>query len=203
MSRETRRFFRKLVEHHQDSVSLLAAQGAGPEATWDRVERTAALHDGAVRRTLRDLGPRTDVLHPEMQRAITVALDRFAGALGVRGTLVQAWGTAIAMNNETQAGSPAERRILWWKDRPIAFACILHPAADGQPLVDGLLLHAGGQYQFTPALESQERASWDKSNVRAEDRDPMTAVLHLDPSTGWRRADIACRTVLIDGFFTR
>ncbi|MFP1629965.1 hypothetical protein ACLB9X_33605 [Streptomyces sp. 5K101] len=107
------------------------------------------------------------------------------------------------MNKETRAGSPADRRILWWKDRPIAFACILHPAADGQPLVDGLLLYGGGQYQFTPALETREQTSWDKSKVRAEDRDPMTAVLHLDPSTGWRRADIACRTVVIDGFFTR
>ncbi|MBT2368884.1 hypothetical protein J7E88_27090 [Streptomyces sp. ISL-10] len=202
-SGETRRFFRKLVEHHQDSVGLLAAQGAVPAATWDRVERTAALHDGAVRRTLRDLGPRADVLRPEMQGGITVALDQFAAALGVRGTVVQAWGTAIAMNKETQAGSPADRRVFWWKDRPIAFACILHPAADGQPLVDGLLLYGGGQYRFTPALETQEQTSWDKSKVRAEDRDPMTAVLHLDPSTGWRRADIACRTVVIDGFFTR
>ncbi|MBT2439931.1 hypothetical protein J7E93_07310 [Streptomyces sp. ISL-36] len=203
MSRETRRFLRKLVEHHQNSVTLLAAQGAGPEATWDQVERTAALHDGAVRRTLRDLGPRADMLQPEIQRAITVALDQFAGALGVRGTLVQAWGTAIAMNKETQAGSPADRRVFWWKDRPIAFACILHPAAEGQPLVDGLLLYDGLRYQFTPALETLEQTSWDKCQVRAEDRAPMTAVLHLDPSTGRRRADIACRTVVSDGFFTR
>ncbi|WP_405575603.1 hypothetical protein OG317_36780 [Streptomyces sp. NBC_01167] len=74
--------------------------------------------------------------------------------------------------------------------------------ADGQPLVDALLLYGGGPYQFTPALQTQKQTSWDKSMVRAEDRDPMTAVLHLDPSIGWRRADIACRTVVIAGFFT-
>ncbi|MFD7447089.1 hypothetical protein [Streptomyces sp. NPDC059909] len=94
---EARRFFRTLVQHHQNSVDLRAAQGAGPEATWARVGLVAGLHDSDVRRTLRDVGPRTDVLRPDIQRAIAVALDQFAGVLGVRGTLVQAWGTAIAL----------------------------------------------------------------------------------------------------------
>ncbi|MFD7447033.1 hypothetical protein [Streptomyces sp. NPDC059909] len=107
------------------------------------------------------------------------------------------------MNEETRAGSPADRRALWWRNRPVAFACILHPAADGLPLVDGLLLYDGREYRFTPALDSQEQTSWDTSQVRAEDLDLTTAVLHLDPSTGWHRADIACRTVVIDGFFTQ
>jgi hypothetical protein len=76
----------------------------------------------------------------------------------------------------------------------VAFACILHPAAEGMPVVDGVLLFDHERFEFTPSLDSLPQTGWKKAQVRrAEKADHRSGALHLDPSTGWARADIANR----------
>ncbi|EFE79543.1 hypothetical protein K7395_00080 [Streptomyces filamentosus] len=190
---EARRFYRALVDTHQDSARLLLAQGVESSATWSMVNTVARTHAVGVKRTAAKAGPRLDLLDPEVQRAITAGLDQFAACLGLRGSLVQAWGAAKAVNERFQAGWQPGRTALWWQETPVAFACSLQPAAEGRPVVDGLLLFDHQQFEFTPSLETQPQAGWKKSQVRkAEKVDyPRAGVLHLDPTTGWACADVA------------
>ncbi|MET7620543.1 hypothetical protein [Streptomyces sp. NPDC005408] len=202
LSGEARRFFQALVRHHQRTLDLLTLQGAEPAATWNQVSTVAIAHDNQVKLALRDVGSRVNLLAPEVQRAIAAALEQFAGRLGVRGTLVQAWGTAKALNERFEASWQPGGKRFWWQEMPVGFACILHPAAEGQPVVDGILIFDHQRFEFTPAVDTEPQSSWTKSKVRKTEKvDPTTAVLHLDPATGWGRADIASRTILPDGFF--
>lgn len=191
---EGRRFYRALVGTHEASARLLSAQGVGGEATWRLVDTVATVHDNGVKRAASAVGPRLDVLDPEVQRAIGAALDQLAARFGLRGGLVQAWGVAGAFNEEFRARSRPGAAALWWRHEPVAFACILHPVGEGMPVVDGLLLFDHEQFEFTPSLDELPQAGWKKAQVRkAEKADHSSGVLYLDRSTGWARADVANR----------
>jgi hypothetical protein len=70
-----------------------------------------------------------DVVDPEVQDAIRIAMDQFAAYHGVRGSLIRVWGTAQLFNQRFASGWQRSElfRIAWWEERPIAFACILRP----------------------------------------------------------------------------
>ncbi len=179
---------------HEASARLLSAQGLGGDATWSLVDTVAVVHDNGVKRAALAVGPRLDVLDPEVQRAIRAALDQLAARFGLRGSLVQAWGVARAFNEEFKARSLPGPAALWWRQTPVAFACILHPVGEGLPVVDGVLLFDHEEFEFTPSLDELPWAGWKKAQVRkAERADTSSGVLYLDRSTGWDRADVANR----------
>lgn len=174
----------------RDAVSA----GPGGDATWSLVDTVAVVHDNGVKRAAAAVGTRFDALDPEVQRAIRAALDQLAARFGLRGSLVQTWGVARAFNEEFKARSRPGSAALWWRQMPVAFACILYPVGEGQPVVDGVLLFDHEEFEFTPSLDELPRAGWKKAQVRkAEKVDPSSGVLYLDRSTGWDRADVANR----------
>ncbi|MER6428434.1 hypothetical protein ABT272_11880 [Streptomyces sp900105245] len=143
---------------------------------------------------------RVDVTHPEVQETLRIALDQYAAHYNVRGGLVRAWGAAKAFNERFSSDwqRSEQYRIGWWEERPIAFACILHPTKAGAPVVDGILLFDHVVYEFTPDASSQPQVHWNRSQVREVEQPQRGATaLHLDPTTGYSRADVAGSTRVV------
>ncbi|MGI5138778.1 hypothetical protein [Streptomyces sp. CA-106110] len=194
-SRATRRFYQELIREYLVRVRSFEAAGhtPGPAGTWDLVGDIASLHNSAVRVAEHRTG-RVDVMHPEVQEALRIALDQYAAHYNVRGGLVRAWGVAKAFNERfaSRWQRSEQYRIGWWEERPIAFACILHPTEEGEPVIDGILLFDHVGYEFTPDADTQPQVCWNRSQVReAEKPERGATALRLDPTTGYSRADIA------------
>ncbi|WCD87831.1 hypothetical protein KPP03845_104232 [Streptomyces xanthophaeus] len=193
--RTTRRFYQALVRRHLD---VLRTTQIAPAATWEQVAYVAIVHNNSVPIAGRNAGG-VDLLDAEIQEAIRTALDQFAAQHGVRGSLVRAWGTAKLLNERIASGWERSSTVIgWWQERPIAFACILHPIKEGEPLIDGLLIFDHAVYEFTPDSERLPQVHWSRMQVReAEEPVRGATTLHLDAATGYARADIASDAVII------
>ncbi|QDN85521.1 hypothetical protein FNV62_06425 [Streptomyces sp. RLB3-17] len=194
-SRTTRKFFQALVQEYlywiqrSQGVTITSA----PAGTWGQVDWLALAHKGCMNRVGRTIRG-VNILAPEIQDAIRIATDQFAAHHGVRGSLVRVWAFAKPLNERFASGWQRSElfRIAWWEERPVAFACILHPAKEGEPLIDGVLIFDHVTYEFTPDAESQPQVVWHRRQVRdAEEPHLGATVLHLNRSTGYSRADIA------------
>ncbi|MGW2425581.1 hypothetical protein ACWC0C_41160 [Streptomyces sp. NPDC001709] len=184
-----------MIKMHPPTGSLVKA------GTWDGVRQLAQLHDTRVKQAAFDVRG-VDMLSPEVQAAIGIGLNQFAEYYGVRGSLVRAWGVTEILNKRFEAAwQPSERNRFqwqWWTEQTIAFACILHPANEGEPVIDGMLLFDHVTYEFTPDSEFQEQVHWDRRQVRDVDEPANGAtVLHLAPATGYSHADIASTTLIV------
>lgn len=196
-SRTSRRFYQALIQQYLNVIKMHSATGSLVKAgTWDGVDMLAHLHDTKVKQAAFDVRG-VDMMSPEVQAALRVGLNQFAEHYGVRGSLVRAWGAAKAFNQGFESEwQPSERnRFNWWAEQTIAFACILHPAKEGEPVVDGILLFDHVMYEFTPDSESQDQVRWGRRQVHDVDEPVSGAtVLHLDQATGYSHADIASKT---------
>lgn len=194
-SRTTRKFFQALV--HEYLYEIQRSQGvsvtSAPEGTWGQVSWLALSHNSCVNRVGRKMRG-LNMFDPEIQDAIRIAMDQFAAYCGVRGSLIRAWAFAKPLNERFASDWRRSElfRIAWWEERPIAFACILHPAKEGEPLIDGVLIFDHVTYEFTPDAEAEPQVVWHRRQVRdAEEPHLSATVLHLDRSTGNSHADIA------------
>ncbi|MGW4983662.1 hypothetical protein [Streptomyces mirabilis] len=192
-SRAERRFYQTVIKGYLDMITVTGGVRLGQAGTWDEVQTLAIVHNNKVKQAAFDHRG-VDITSPAVQAGLRIGLDQFAARYGVRGSLVRAWGFADAFNRGFKAQwQPSDRnRVYWWAEQPISFACILHPAKEGEALVDGLLLYDHVTYEFTPDSEHQEQVRWSRQQVHDVD-EPMgnATTLHLDLATGYSRADIA------------
>ncbi|MFF4547272.1 hypothetical protein ACFY1J_24100 [Streptomyces sp. NPDC001406] len=199
-SRSTRKFFQALVQEYLYGIQRLQGSSVATPSTgsWSQVERLAIEHNGCLNRVGRKIRG-VNVLDPEIMDAIRIAMDQFAAYYGVRGSLIRVWAFTKPFNERFASGwQPSELfRFAWWEERPIAFACILHPIQEGEPLIDGLLVFDHVKYEFTPDAKAEPQVVWGRRQVREAEEPKLGAtVLHLNRSTGYSHADIASSVIV-------
>lgn len=194
-SRASRMFYQALIRRYLGVMKQYSSAGSLVQGgAWDGVRTLAQLHDVTVKHAARDVRG-VDIMSPEVQAGLRIGLDQFAEYYGVRGSLVRAWGLATAFNERFESEwQPSKPHRFWWAEQTVAFACVIHPSKEGEPVVDGLLLFDHVAYVFTPDCEPQEQVRWSRRQVRDADEPTRGAtVLHLDPTIGYSQADIASK----------
>ncbi|WP_314249926.1 hypothetical protein [Streptomyces sp. DSM 40907] len=197
---DVRRYYEALVEAHARRIAQMPNMGADSDQSWYWVTVIAKLHKDATDDAAYRFRERSKL---EMARARKAAAKQLGSMFRIRGTLIESWRLADRINIMrigVSTGLPISDK---WK---YAFACTLHSATPQSPSMDGVLQYMWPEHNFQRVrVEDGEEieAIWRAEDVISVEGDRYEGfVLHLDPATGWSKAEVCGRAGdFTQGFF--